>query len=260
MTRKFPNPANRRLLSQLNGSNVLSLNAISLLTAWEQGVSQHQLQRAVTLLTLAWPEKSIDEWSRVSIGERDRQLFKLRTELFGSKLEAIASCPKCGERLELAFRTHDLMTEAMAPEPLQLKSGSFEVDYRLPTNADLLAVADRPGEAHTLLLERCVEARNDGVAVHASTLPEPVIKLLGQKMADADPQAEVQIVLDCPACSHRWSTVFDILSYLWGEIEDWAQCLLHEVHSLATAYGWSEHDILSMSATRRRLYLEMVGA
>lgn len=239
---------------------MLALNATSLLTAWEQGVSQHPLQRAVTLLALAWPEKSVDGWSRVSIGERDRQLFKLRTELFGSKLEAIASCPKCGERLELAFRTHDLLVNASEPEPLQLKSGSYEVNYRLPTSADLLAVADRPAEAHALLLERCVEALNDGVVVQASTLPESVIKVLGQKMADADPQAEVQIALDCPACSHHWSTVFDILSYLWGEIEDWAQRLLHEVHSLAMAYGWSERDILSMSATRRRLYLEMVGA
>jgi len=52
---------------------------------------------------------------------------------------------------------------------------------------------------------------------------------------------------------------FDILTYLWSEIEDWAQRLLLEVHTLALAYGWSERDILAMSPRRRRLYLEMVG-
>jgi len=219
------------------------------------------VQRAVTLLALAWPQRSVDEWSRASIGERDRQLFQLREELFGSTLEAIASCPKCGERLELAFSTNDLLSReaSLSREPMRLTSGGYEVDYRLPTSADLLAVADNAGQARELLLERCVEARNDGVAVHASALPDAVVKQLGEKMADADPQAEVQIALDCPACSHHWATVFDILSYLWGEIEDWAQRLLRDVHSLASAYGWSERDILSMSATRRRLYLELAG-
>jgi hypothetical protein len=243
---------------------VLALNATTLLTAWEQGVSQHPLQRAMTLLALAWPKKSVDEWASVSVGERDRQLLQLREELFGTKLEAIALCPKCGARLELSFSTRDLQTPvaetSTSPERRRLESGGYEVDYRLPTSGDLLEVANHPSQARELLLERCVDARSGGVAVPAAALPGPLVKLLGEEMAQADPQAEVQINLDCPACLHRWSTVFDILSYLWGEIDDWAGRLLSDVHSLASAYGWSEHDIIAMSARRRRLYLEMVGA
>ena len=239
---------------------MLALSATNLLTAWEQGIAQHPLQRAVALLALAWPERTTDEWSKVSIGERDRGLLRLREELFGSRFEAIASCPECGERLELTFSTQDLLAQRTSSEPLKLTSGGYEVDYRVPTTDDLLAVAGDPGQARELLMERCVEARNDGVAISASALPDEVVRLLGQKMADADPQAEVQILLNCPACSHRWPTVFDILSYLWGEVEDWAQRLLQDMHALASAYGWSERDILSMSATRRRLYLELVVA
>jgi hypothetical protein len=241
---------------------VLALNASSLLTAWEQGVTQHRLQRAVKLLALAWPQRTIEEWARVSIGERDRQLLQLRDELFGSKFEAVATCPNCSERLELAFGKHDLLAHSSLEktEWQRMEWVGLEVKYRLPTSADLLEVTNNPGQARELLLERCVEARAGGVAVAASTLPGEAIKLLGEKMAEADPQAEVQIVLDCAACSHQWTTVFDILSYLWGEIDDWAQRLLHDVHLLASAYGWSERDILSMSATRRRLYLELAGA
>jgi hypothetical protein len=241
---------------------VLALNASSLLTAWEQGVTQHPLQRAVKLLALAWPQRTVEEWARVSIGERNRQLLQLRKELFGSKFEAVATCSNCGERLELAFAEHDLLAQS-SPENTEwkrLECGGFEVNYRLPTSADLLEVTNNPGQARELLLERCVEARAEGVAVSASVLPSEAVNLLGEKMAEADPQAEVQLVLDCPACSHQWTTVFDILSYLWSEIDDWAQRLLHEVHSLASAYGWSERDILSMSSTRRRLYLELAGA
>jgi hypothetical protein len=213
-------------------------------------------------MALAWPHKTIDEWARVSIGERDRQLLQLRDELFGSKFEAVATCPNCGERLELTFGKQDLLAQGTREnsEWQQLECDGVEVNYRLPTSADLLEVANSPGQARELLLERCVEARADGVAVAASALPSAAVKLLGEKLAEADPQAEVQIVLDCPACSHQWTTVFDILSYLWGEIDDWAQRLLNDVHGLASAYGWSERDILSMSATRRRLYLELAGA
>lgn len=227
-------------------------------------MSQHPLQRAMTLLALAWPQTSVDDWARVSIGERDRRLLQLRDELFGSKLEAIAICPKCAARLELVFSTRDLQTleaeTSTSPEPRRLESGGYEVDYRLPTSADLLEVANNPSQARELLLERCIDVRNDGVAIPAAELPGPLVKLLGEKMAQADPQAEVQLDLDCPACLHRWSTVFDILSYLWGEIEEWAERLLRDVHSLASAYGWSERDIIAMSARRRRLYLEMAGA
>jgi hypothetical protein len=53
--------------------------------------------------------------------------------------------------------------------------------------------------------------------------------------------------------------MFDIVPYLWTEINAWAMRLLREIHSLATAYGWREADILAMSAVRRHWYLEMIG-
>jgi hypothetical protein len=78
-------------------------------------------------------------------------------------------------------------------------------------------------------------------------------------MARADPRAEIQIELSCPACQNRRSIIFDVLSYLWSEIDDWARRLVMEVHTLASAYGWSESDIMAMSARRRHLYLQVLS-
>jgi hypothetical protein len=50
-----------------------------------------------------------------------------------------------------------------------------------------------------------------------------------------------------------------VVAYFWSEINAWAYRLLGEVHSLASAYGWREEDILAMSPWRRHVYLEMVG-
>lgn len=75
----------------------------------------------------------------------------------------------------------------------------------------------------------------------------------------ADPQANVQLNVSCPACSHQWQMTFDILSFFWTEISAWAQRILREVHVLASAYGWHEADVLAMSSMRRQCYLQMVG-
>jgi hypothetical protein len=43
-------------------------------------------------------------------------------------------------------------------------------------------------------------------------------------------------------------------------VEAAAKRLLGEIHNLASAYGWSEDAILSLSNSRRALYLQMVQA
>jgi hypothetical protein len=199
----------------------------------------------------------------VSVGERDRQLLRLREQLFGPKVEATTRCPKCGSELELAFTARDLESTLIAThseERLKVISGEYEIDYRLPTTADLLEIAKGSGQSLTALLDRCVVARYRDDRVQATELPMAVMEKLSSSMAEADPYAEIQIAMDCAGCSHRWSIVFDVVSYLWGEIEDWAERLLRDVHSLASAYGWSERDIVGMSALRRRLYLDLANA
>jgi hypothetical protein len=53
--------------------------------------------------------------------------------------------------------------------------------------------------------------------------------------------------------------LFDMLAYFWSEIQMGARRLLREIHVLASAYGWRESEILTLSAARRRAYLELVG-
>jgi hypothetical protein len=79
-------------------------------------------------------------------------------------------------------------------------------------------------------------------------------------MEEADPLADIQIRLSCPCCEHRWRASFDIVSFIWTEIEVWVRRVVSDVHTLATAYGWSEREILSLSPLRRQMYLEMAAS
>jgi base plate protein len=242
-----------------------NLNSSALLAAWEEGVSQPPLNRGLTLLAMARPERSADEWACVSIGERDRSLLQLREALFGSTLESIANCPECAERLEVNFSTREIgVSPAGLPAPdddLVVEAEGYAVICRLPTSADLLEISTSfAADLRAEILNRCikqVQVAND--SIDPEKLPETVVSKVIDSMAKADPQADVQVAMACPACSHSWSLPFDILTYLWSEIEDWARRLLLEVHMLASVYGWSEWDILAMSSRRRRIYLDMLG-
>lgn len=222
---------------------------------------QKPLLRALNLLSMVWPETSVQQWADISIGERDTHLLMLREELFGNRLESIATCSRCGEKIELSFDTQDLrVTPAASTEQqLRVEVDGHLVQFRLPSSADLLAIEDGCDEKDTrnMLLKRCLQAKVGEQHMEPEQLPVPVMDAVIKKMADADPQADVQIALACPSCQHAWSIHFDILSYLWDEIEDWAFRVLREVHILARAYGWSEQEILTMSSRRRQLYLEM---
>jgi hypothetical protein len=115
--------------------------------------------------------------------------------------------------------------------------------------------------ARRRLLDRCLlSAKNpEGEAVAVQDLPPAALQAVAERMAAADPQGDVQLALQCPACGHAWPAAFDIVSFFWTEVDAWARVLLREIHVLASAYGWREADILALSPWRRRSYLELIG-
>jgi len=135
--------------------------------------------------------------------------------------------------------------------------------FRLPTSPDLMAAIGQGAAAgrSALILERCLlSVEQGGAPVGSDKLPTEVAAAIARRMAEVDPLADIQLELTCPSCEHRWRSVFDIVSFLWAELEVWAWRILSDVHTLASAYGWRERDILTLSPTRRQFYLEMVGA
>jgi len=239
------------------------LTTSQLLSVWEQARSQTQVQRARTLLALAAPTESAAGLVRYSIGRRDQELLALRERIFGSRLTGAAQCPACGQPVEVDFAVTDIRTEP-APDPEQihaLQLAGYEVHFRLPNCDDLGSLeseADAPAQK-SALVRRCVtEVKLNDAPTAADRLPEAVTFALSRRMAELDPQGDIQLTLTCPQCGHSWASPLDIVSYLWSEIHAWAGRTLREVHALASAYGWRESDILALNPTRRQAYLELI--
>lgn len=240
------------------------LSARHIIQIWEIGQSQHPLDKALTLLSFAYPERSMTELASLSIGQRDAHLLTLRELSFGDRMNGFADCPKCGERLEFNLNVTDIrIVDPSKPleQDYRLTAQGFELRFRLPNSWDVAAIVgyEDTGAASSQIVQRCLlQANREGVPVAYSELPPAVLTQLAKQMTESDPQAEVLLDLNCPACNHSWQALFDIVEFFWTELNAQAKRLLYEVHTLARFYGWREADILSMSTLRREFYLNLV--
>jgi len=240
------------------------LSAAQLLDAWERGLSEPTCTRSLPLLAAASPDFSPDALAMLSIGERDRSLLTLRVWTFGSEVAAVTRCSGCGEALEWTVDAANLnlADEAQSVGELTVEVGGYCVRFRVPNTMDLASITGckNAASARLKLLENCItSAQLEGEDISPTTLPDAVTRDVAAQMAEADPQAQLEVDLSCPACGQHWQALFDIESFFWSEIGAWAQRMLSEVHVLARAYGWSEKQILSLSPWRRQAYLSLVG-
>lgn len=240
--------------------------AVDLLATWEAGLAQEPSGRALLLHRAARPDAGGETLSALPVGEREADLFTLRRALFGERMQVRLACHACGEDMEFDLDAGELARSASTPADtsaessvrvLRVAEDGWQIEFRVPSVADLTAAARHP-DPRRALLERClVSAVRDGADVPAGSLPEAVQRRLAAAAQEADPVADVTLNVNCPECAAATRAELDIASYLWTELDAWARDMLLDVHLLATAYGWSEPEILALSPLRRRYYLEL---
>jgi hypothetical protein len=232
-----------------------ALSSSDCLRLWESGAALHPLDQGLLALTAASPETPEDAMADWPLGIRNLALLKLLCVSFGRQIVAWTTCSHCGEKLEFEI-DGQLLTGGVTDqsqilkEPIVVNGQSF----RLITTRDLAKAAQETDVrlASIRLLESC----RLGTAEPPDWSNEDLDQI-GQRLAIADPLAETLLALRCPVCENEWEENLDIVSFLWREIEARARRLLFEIHTLASAYGWAEADILSLSEHRRALYFEM---
>jgi hypothetical protein len=235
-----------------------SLSPQEVLDVWEAGRQQHELDRALTLLAAAHPELSRDELADLTIGERDARLLRVWAVMFGGSASGTSECPECTGRVEFSLDTRNLADTGESAElAREIEVNGTSVRFRLPTSRDLaeaVAASDLSRGVRRLVEQCVIEPRvSEG-------LSGDLVEALSAAMLNADPRSEIIISLDCPNCRKHWELLFDIAHFFWTEIAAQAQRLIHEIDALARAYGWTEREILSLPAQRRRTYLEMLAA
>jgi hypothetical protein len=226
-----------------------------LLAAWELSRVLPEDEAVLSLLTLAWPERSTEELARLPLGERNALLLEMRAAVFGPRMEGFAICPECGAELELTADPRALV-QALRSEPAEASAEIAGYHMRPVNSLDLMAssYAASEEEARRILL-----ARSLGLEAHELAELGESAAALAERFERVNASAEIRVRLECAGCRNRPVLDLDVARYLLREVAAAGRRLMAEIHELASAYGWSEAAIASMSAARRAAYLEMLN-
>jgi hypothetical protein len=242
------------------------LGAAELLQIWDEGTGMSLLEKTLLLLGRACEVEDWKQLGKLSIGNRDARLLQLREWMFGFKLKNLTKCPACSEMVEWETNTDELhlqpVNKDIAVETFTLVHDGFTIQFRLPDSYDISKfIAEQqlsPG-INQLLSECIIDIMGADNEKHTPAALTPATwQTLEEHMSSQDPQADINMQIVCPFCQHNWNAVFDIMSFLWTEISNWAKHIMQEVALIARAFSWSEKDILAMSPQRRRLYIQMI--
>ena len=238
-----------------------ALSGELLLAAWDSGAAEHDLERAVTLLCLGFPERTRQEFYHLPIPERDLLLLRLREASFGPALSGFSVCSQCDARLVFTLPVTTMLTSlesGISSKPISWTENGKPMRLRPANTLDLLSaleIADA-GEAQKFVLARCLDLPEAPPA----SLSEADVEMAQEKFDRLHEPAEIRCATECPECSARGTLELDMASFLWLEVRAAARRLLGEIHMLASAYGWTERTILRMAPRRRSAYLEMLTA
>jgi hypothetical protein len=225
-----------------------------ILALWERGVGLTRWAREDSLLGALGAAPA-------ELGARNAALLRLRGTLFDRRWLLCSRCPACTADCEFVVDCMALADQlsAIAPTPstARVSHAGRSIALRAPTVNDLREIAVLPDaqSAARALLTRCV---SDGEAL--DELDDEAVADLSTHFEGLDPGALVSFALNCPSCGHDWSATIDVGNALWCELQRAAERALIEVDALARAYGWTEHEVLSLSPVRRAAYLQLVGA
>lgn len=239
-------------------TRLAEVSAHGLLDAWERALFATPSIRPLILLE-ATNREDRAALLALPLGARDRLLLDLRRSALGPRIECEAVCPACGERVEFGVSTSTLECSSgeTRGDSFEIEHGDWRVCFRLPTAGDLVGCAHLGPEAAQTIVRGCVlSAWRGDAAIGPESLPDEVLEAIARRCAEIDPQADLELDLECPACGQDWRTPFDIAAFLWSELDVWAAQMLDDIHVIASRYGWSEAAILGLSPSRRRYYLE----
>ncbi len=238
------------------------LSSEDIVRVWEYGFNRNHVERSLALLAPAFPELDRSALGALTIGNRDLRLLALKEHLSGSELKGVARCPNCETELAFTLKTTDIrqgdFNQQIPPYFTENLEG-FQMVFRLPNSFDQLTMmgAGDPEIASRILLQRIIHsATYKSDALTPDRLPPEAMEALGDRINELDPQAEIQFAMNCAACAHRWSALFEVGHFVWREIRDQARNILNDVISLASAFGWTEREILDMTPQRREFYLD----
>jgi hypothetical protein len=160
------------------------------------------------------------------------------------------SCGQCGASFDIPFEPARVPAKPAGDgypfAVVTTKAGALRLC--VPTGTDQHAVAGLPEEeALDVLIERCCAAGGSRLDRQLSASD---LRRVSAELEKVSPQVALTVSTACPACGAPSEPAIDPYGFVTVD----ESAILDDVHVLARGYGWSEAQILDLSASRRREY------
>jgi hypothetical protein len=212
----------------------------------------------VVLDDLAGRPATTDRVRALSVGDRQFLIRRLGIELDTDECWLTGVCEHCGQPIDVAVRQSALpykpATDGYPIATAQTSLGECRV--RVPTGLDqeAMAVVEDESAAADELARRCVLDLVPGRELDPAELTERDLEILGEAVESVAPEMVTEIQASCPHCSGQTAIAIDPYRCL----RNLDVGVLRQVHTLASAYHWSEAEILALPRQRRLRYLQMI--
>lgn len=194
-----------------------------------------------------------DAW-RWTLDARLRALVAVRLAGGDATLELRADCGACGEAMELPLDLRMLAGPPAAPRFTWRDEDGVDYQLRLPRGDDLSSWPDRVASAEQIAVT-LIEAVDGQPLADGATCPAPLLAALDTIYEERDPLTALKLHAECPHCGRPNDVACDLEAALLAGFARQQRGLMDEVVRLASAFHWSEADILSLPAWRRAHYL-----
>lgn len=227
-------------LRELDGNDELSLGGIDTRAA------------AALLARLVEPAEAV---ASLAASDRDALLAALHRGLWGDRIVTSLECRACGATYDLSFELTALQrsieaarepAEVVETRKLRLVSGQV---FTLPD-----------ADAEDAAAQRDHTDANDALAQGIAGTGTVDLAELDARLEALAPLLDVDLEAPCAECGHPALARFDIQTFTLQRLLDERETTLAEIHSLASGYGWSLGDILTLSRSLRRSFALRVGA
>lgn len=199
--------------------------------------------------------------SRLSLGDRAFLLLAARRIIVGDLIECTIDCPSCESTMSADFSIADLLKQDYPElkESYSIEACGFNMRIRPLTIADQEKLSsehiDRRSRVQ-MLARACITRSRPALP---KDLPEDLLEAVGTRVGELDPLSNIVLTSACPECGGTFHTSFPVEEFILNELVP-TQQLDRDVHWLAFHYHWTEKEILSLPATRRKKYIELVNA
>jgi hypothetical protein len=195
---------------------------------------------------------SVEHWQKQTLSCRTLALLQLVAQTRRNRVCTITLTCQQPECREPAFEA-SVPLSALEQLVAQSEQQPLHTRFRQPTGEDQIQWLTLPRtEMGVRAMARSLLTTRTG--------DEAWLSDAEAALSELDPLTAFSVTCSCPGCEVKHAHPIDLEGWALAHLQQRQAALIRIVHRLATAYRWTEADVLALPAWRRMAYLQHIEA